>query len=229
MAVDSNGNWVDTRWSIGTINNGFGSNVSAGSGGTNPIAAINDAKAYSSKAVGAAQSGLDAVLAGKGQVNTAVGNMNKQANAAIADADKAKVTYAQLGPIAALLGNYGDNLWGEGVALSEQAKDIFGQAGAMMRMDPDASGLAGEFIKYWQSLSPDRYVSQAASDTQGAYQNANGQAQRDLARRGVSPQAVRSVRSRGSLTRLWQLQSLRLRRRRGRPDSISRLLSSIRW
>lgn len=187
MSRDANGNWIDDRWTISAISNGGGNGGGGNGGGTNPLDALSGARAYSSEAVGATKSGLNAVLGGQGQVNAAVNNMNKQANAAIADADKAKATYAQLGPLAALLGGYGDNLWGEGEALSEQAKDIFGQAGAMMRMDPDAGGLAGEFIKYWQSLSPDRYVSQAASDTQGAYQNAQGQAQRDLARRGVSP------------------------------------------
>lgn len=188
--------------------------ATAGAGnafGASPLESLNAAlTAGASRAdagVGSAQSGVNAVLAGGGQINAAIGNMNAQAgnvvgqaNAVNRTAGQVKDAYAQLSPIAALLGDQGKDLYAEGSALSEQAKDVFGQGAALVGMDPNATGLAGEFIKYWQSLSPDRYVSQAASDTQAAQQNAMGQAMRNLSRMGVSPTSGAA----GALQRQYQ-------------------------
>ena len=168
------------------------------------VSAQEDAAAgagYARSAVSAAQGGVNAVLAGKSNIDANLGQLKQSAAAATAaakgmgadidavrgQAGKVNDAAAALLPYADKLGGMGDALWGEGAGLYEKAMDIFGQGGALVRMDPSAGGLAGEFIKYWNSLSPDRFVSQAASDTQGSYQNAMGQAERDLARRGVSP------------------------------------------
>lgn len=165
-------------------------------GGSPLDSLINGLKQGASKAnaaVGAAQSGVNAVLAGGGVINNAVANMNTQAGNVVQQgnevnqtADEVKQLYSQLGQIAELLGGKSGDLWNIGQALSSDANDIFGQGKALLNMDPNAGGLVGEFIKYWQSLSPDRYVSQAASDAQAAGQNAKAQAMRDLTRRGVS-------------------------------------------
>jgi hypothetical protein len=68
----------------------------------------------------------------------------------------------------------------------EQSKDAFGQAGALTSMDPNATGLAGAFLRMYGLLSPDRYVSQAASDVQGAHNNAWAQLGRAASRAGSS-------------------------------------------
>lgn len=165
-------------------------------GGSPLDSLINGLRASTNAAdagVGAAQSGVNAVLGGGGQINAAIGNMNAQAgnvvqqgNAVNATAQEVKDTYAKLGPIAQLLGGYGTDLWNQGNALAGQAQSVFGQGNALLNMDPNAGGLAGEYLKMFSYLSPDRYVSQAASDVQAAYQNQIGQAERDLSRRGVS-------------------------------------------
>ena len=174
------------------------------SGGGIGVSAQQDAAAgagFASSAVSAAQSGVDAVLSGKSNIDANLGQLKQSAAAATAAANgmgadidavrgqagKVNDAAAALLPYADKLGGMGDALWGEGAGLYEKAMDIFGQGGALVRMDPSAGGLAGEFINYWNSLSPDRFVSQAASDTQGSFQNAMGQSERDLARRGVSP------------------------------------------
>lgn len=154
---------------------------------------VAQVKGYLSSGVNAAQSGVNAILGGRGVVDNAVQNMNdiasdtKQIGSSMLQiANDAKAQYDAMRPFADILGGYGNDLWGEGQSLSLQAKDIFGQGGALVNLDPNAGGLAGEFIKYWNSLSPDRYVSRAVSDTTSAFSNARGQAMRDLARRGVS-------------------------------------------
>lgn len=158
-------------------------------------------------AVGAAQSGLNAILGIGGQiradsnamrnqaglVNAQAGALNNTANAIIANADS-------LRPMADKLTGYGDDLWGRGEALWDQANDAFGQASSLALMDPNATGLAGEYLRMYGYLSPDRYVSQAASDVQGAYANANAQAQRDLQRKGVSTGSGASEALRKQLT-----------------------------
>jgi hypothetical protein len=156
----------------------------------------NNAKA----GVGAAQSGVNAVLAGGAQirqdtgamrdqahlVNTQAGKVNQSADAILKNAEG-------LRPIADKLKGYGDDLWGQGSALWGESKDAFGQAGALTSLDPNATGLAGEFIKQYGLLSPDRYVSRAASDVQGSFNNAQGQVERDLQRRGVSAGSGASI------------------------------------
>lgn len=145
------------------------------------------------KARDAAQQGVDAASAGanamrrdaasmRGQaqlVNTQAGRVNQSADALAALAPK-------LAPYAAKLGGYGDDLAALGRSLTEQANDVFGQGGALVNLDPTKGGLSAEFIKQYGYLSPDRYVSRAASDVQGAFANAEGQMGRQNARRGVA-------------------------------------------
>ena len=158
------------------------------------------AKGYADASVGAAQSGVNAVLAGKTNIDANLGLLRQNAADATAAAKGMGADISALRgqaglvngaadsllPYADRLGGLGDQLFANGSALYDEAKDVFGQGGALVRMDPSAGGLAAQFINYWNSLSPDRYVSQAASDTQASYQNAFDQSARDLSRRGVS-------------------------------------------
>ena len=157
-------------------------------------------ESFAKSAVSSAQSGVDAVLAGKSKIDANLNNLKSSAAAATQSANGMSADIAgvreQAGkvggmadallPYADKIGGLGDKLFTEGNGLYEQAMDVFGQGGALVRMDPSAGGLASQFINYFNSLSPDRLVSQAASDAQNAVQNSTEQAQRDLARRGVS-------------------------------------------
>lgn len=160
-------------------------------------------------AVRAAQGGVGAVLSGQGVVNSAVAGMNanaqkmnQQADAAIAQANSAKATYDQLGPLAALFGVKASDLWSEGQGLSQTAGTLFGQAGGLLGMDRSAGGIAGEFLRMYDLLSPDRYVAQAASDTQGAFQNSLAQSERNLSRKGVSAGSGASLALQNQFSRL---------------------------
>lgn len=170
-------------------------NLGGGGGGigTNWNQDMASGQAQITNAVSTAQQGIGIAGTGAGAMRGDAASMrgqaalvNGQGSAVNRDADALAALVPKLDPYAQKLGNLGDQLAGIGSSLSEQAKDVFGQGSALVRMDQSAGGLAGEFVKYWNTLSPDRYVAQAASDTQGAIQNQTAQAERDLSRRGVS-------------------------------------------
>lgn len=167
------------------------------SGGTSGLATPNGLAAkgqgYVDAAIGAVRGGLDAVLAGGGRIRSDTDSMRDQARMVNAQGEYVNMTADELQrlattltPYADKLGGYGDDLSTMAESLMEQSNDAFGQAGFLARMDPNATGLAAEFLKHYQSLSPDRYVSRAASDAQSSAENAMAQGERALARRGVS-------------------------------------------
>ncbi len=154
---------------------------------------LGSAVSTADAAVGSASSGLNAVLGGQGVVSQAVQGMNANAqkmNQSAADVQKTaaetKAIYEKLTPVADLLGVQASDLWGEGDALTGRANSLFGIGDSLLNMDRSAGGLAGEYLKIYDLLSPDRYVAQAASDTQAAGDNARAQMERNLSRKGVS-------------------------------------------
>lgn len=147
---------------------------------------INSAVDAAQQGIGVAGSGASAMrgdaasMRGQAQlVNTQAGQVNQSADALAA-------LVPQLDPYKAKLTNYGDELNALAASLQTRADDVFGQAGALVNLDPNAKGLAGGYLAHYKLLSPDRYVSQGASDAQAAIQNQTGQMERDLSRRGVS-------------------------------------------
>lgn len=174
------------------VDGGNGASVGS-SGHTTPRALAERGQGYVGEAIGSTQNGVNAVLGAGAQVHSDTAKMREQAqlvntqgNALNATAGEIKDYAGKMTPYADQLGGIGDTLLGEGSALWDQSKDIFGQGGALARLDGSAGGLAGEFVRQYNLLSPDRYVSQAASDVQGSYQNAWDQMVRGNARRGVS-------------------------------------------
>lgn len=142
--------------------------------------------------VGAAQAGVDAVRAGGAQVRSDTNAMRDQARFVNAQADSVGMTAKELealattlAPYADKLGGYGDDLNTIAQSLVSQSGDAFGQARALVNMDSGATGLAAEFLKQYGVLSPENYVSRAASDTQSSVENSMAQNERALARRGV--------------------------------------------
>lgn len=167
--------------------------VDTGSTFASPNTMITTGANYGNAAISSAQGGLDYILGAGAPVKAdaaamrkQAGLINGQANGINATAGQVKGLADKLAPVADQVGGMGDQLWAQGSALYDQANDVFGQGGALVTMDPSKGGLSAEYIKYWNSLSPDRYVSQATSDTQSAFQNAEEQAMRAQARQGVS-------------------------------------------
>ena len=155
--------------------------------------ALNIGAGNANTAVNTMGAGLDAVIAGGGQIRSDTNSMrgqaqlvNTQGNAVNMTADELAALATTLTPYANKLGGYGDELAALATSLTEQSNDAFGQASALVNMDPNATGMAAEYMKHYASLSPERYVSRAASDAQASAENAMAQNQRALARRGVS-------------------------------------------
>lgn len=94
-------------------------------------------------------------------------------------AGMAQDTTALRGDAATLRGDAG-NLWDKG-------QGWFGTGQDIVNLNPNATGIAGEYNKYYQSLSPDSLVSFAASDAQRSVDNTRGQLTRTLSGMGVSP------------------------------------------
>lgn len=156
-------------------------------------AALQTGAGFAQGGVGAAQGGVNAVLAGGGTIHADTGSMrnqarlvNTQAGAVNAEADALKALIPQLDPYKDRLTNYGDDLAALAAVIQGRADDVFGQAGALTSLDPNAGGLAGEYMAYYNLLSPERYVSRYASDAQMAIDNTRAQNERNLARRGVN-------------------------------------------
>ena len=84
-----------------------------------------------------------------------------------------------LGPYADILRNLGLGTIGIGDAIIRGDTSVGGLSAEFL----NALGLAGDAAL---KISPDRYVSQSAADVQSSFDNAKGQAERDLSRRGVS-------------------------------------------
>lgn len=74
----------------------------------------------------------------------------------------------------------GNTITNQGAQMYGLGSDILG-----LNLNSD-SPLVANYVRYINSLDPNARVAQAASDVQASYANALGQAERDLARRGVS-------------------------------------------
>lgn len=148
-------------------------------------ARINNAISTAQQGIGVAGAGAGAMRGDAASMRGQAALVNSQGNAVNRDADALAALVPKLDPYAQKLGGYGDDLAALGKSLSEQAKDVFGQGGALVNLDPTKGGLSAEFIKQYGYLSPDRYVSRATSDVQSSFENAEQQMGRQNARRGV--------------------------------------------
>lgn len=148
---------------------------------------VNSIIGAANAGVGAASGAASAMRSDTAAMRDQARLVNTQALNVDAEADALKALVPQLEPYKATLTDYGDELAQLERSLTARANDVYGQGGALMGMDPTKGGLSAEYIRLFNNLSPDRYVSRAASDVQGAFANAAGQLDRDNARRGISP------------------------------------------
>lgn len=146
-------------------------------------ASTGAAQAGVTSAQAAAQNALAAQAANAGQVsmiNTAAEQVQGQA------ANVSAIAGGMAGDASALRGDAGTLRQNAG-ALWGQGQQWFGTGQDLVNLNPAAGGLAGEWAKYYQSLSPESLVSFAASDAQRSIDNTRGQLTRTLSGMGVSP------------------------------------------
>lgn len=128
------------------------------------IEAINQFTANSSNAA----AGMGASIT---NVNAAADNVNNSAHA--------------LTPFITGLGAQGRQIYQQGLELYQQANPYLAAGRDILNLNTKAGGLTGEYLDSLLAVDPNRYVSMAAGDVQGAGKNVQGQMQREMSRMGV--------------------------------------------
>jgi hypothetical protein len=85
-----------------------------------------------------------------------------------------------------------------------QATPWLGVGNDIRDLDAGAGGIAGEWVKNYNALSPDSLVSFAASDAQKSIENTRGQLTRTLSRSGISPSSPAYVAALGEAKKYEQ-------------------------
>lgn len=135
--------------------------------------AISASRGQAAGAVGSAQSGVQAILAGKPAIDRAVGDMRGAADRMI--------------PIADTMRGEGDALFESGTKVTQQALDTLDTGMGFINMDASASPLVAQALKLYGEFDPDKYVASAKQDVQSQFDNSRAQSERQLARMGVNP------------------------------------------
>lgn len=98
------------------------------------------------------------------------------------DAEGVRAQAGRVSGIADGMAQDSNSLRGDAATLRSNAGDMWGQSRGwfetgndMLNLNPNATGMAGEFNKYYNSLSPENLVSFAASDAQESVNNTRGQ------------------------------------------------------
>lgn len=199
---------IDSTW-LGINGSPLGAMIRAGEN------SLNKNVGAATSAVGAATGAAGTMRADAGMMRSDAAAMrdqarlvNTEAGKVGLEADALKALIPQLDPYKTKLTDYGDDLAALAAASQSRADDVFGQAGALMRLDPNAGGLAGEYMAHYDLLSPERYVSRYASDAQTAIDNTRGQTERYLARRGVNIGSGANAGLMGTLQRIKEAAML---------------------
>lgn len=136
---------------------------------------VPGASAYASKVNANADAATRAAMG----IGTDISSLRKSAGMVASEAQN-------LRPYADTISGYGDEFWRQGQSLFDKGGVAIDQGNAILGMNRNVGGVSAEYLKWFDSLDPNRYVSSAASDTQQSFANAIGQMNRSLARVGSS-------------------------------------------
>lgn len=149
-----------------------------------------------------AMQGINAIQSGPyGQgINLAMEKLNKNYQLATDAAmgmgqniSQVEASAAALRPYAQDLNQYAATLWNQGGQLFNTGQGLTGTGQSILDMNAAAGGVAGEYVKWLQTIDPNRYVSMAASDVQNSFTNAQGQLNRQLTRAGSDASSTRTA------------------------------------
>lgn len=132
-----------------------------------------------SSATGAAQAGVGAAQGAQAANAGVVSQIN-------ADADTLRSSASGIKKDAATQRGYAGTFADMATDSQASASPWVGAGNDILSLNSDATGLGGEWVKNYNSLSPDSLVSFAASDAQKSIDNTRDQLTRTLARSGVS-------------------------------------------
>ena len=137
--------------------------------------------------VTAAQAAVNNALAAQSANASQVRMINTDAEAVRGAAGRVSDIASGMAQDSAALRGDASTLRSNAASLWDQGQGWFTTGSDLVNLNPNATGMAGEFNKYYNSLSPDSLVSFAASDAQRSVNNTRGQLMRTLAGMGVSP------------------------------------------
>lgn len=151
------------------------------------LKAESTAKSMFSSSQDAIKSSVDASRAGLSAVQAAQGQTASIVNQVNADADALKASAAPMRQDAATQRGYAQTFSDMSGTFGTSAQPWLATGEDIRTLNSEADGIAGEWVKNYNALSPDSLVSFAASDTQKSIDNTRGQMIRTLTRSGVSP------------------------------------------
>jgi len=188
---------------IGTASGGAG-NASGGGGSADAGAAGAEANRLiraGETAVGAAttaaaqnlQTVQGVVGSGTAQVNADL-NVARGAGAALTDtagkltgaAADVRGTADKVGAQADIFAQYAESMQRDATFARANSLPWLEQGNALLNMDANAGGMAGEWSSLYKQMSPDALAAGAATDTRKAASVAEGDLLRSMARRGIS-------------------------------------------
>lgn len=203
-------NPLSSDWKIGNYSPARGSSSSwTGASGTGSSASASTsapasgAPAASSPAQTIVQQGSSASSAFEKAIKSLLGGVDEAKSASERSLGHVESADADLGSArkaASAMTDAISNVNGTALALDPYAEilrnlglDTAGIGDAILSGDASGGGLAAEYLNALGlagdaalKVTPDRYVSEAAADVQNSFENARGQAERNLSRQGVS-------------------------------------------
>lgn len=191
--------WGVASWG-GSGSNGLGglaalnpaSITNSSSGATSLTQKDKAAQAYQD-AVSTAQKGYQAILGGVESANKHIASADNDLESARKSANGMSAAITNVNNSASALSPFAQSL----NQIGQSQLSMYDQ---LISGDISRGGIAGDYLGAVKAaadaalnIDPDRYVSMAASDVQSAFANAQGQTERELARRGVSMGSGASV------------------------------------
>ena len=199
---------TDGLWYFKGGDDGVGKGELTATAAGAPTAEAAAAGAEATRLVRAGETAVGAASTAAAQnLQTVSGDLNLAAAQSNADMNAARSAGAALTETAGQLGGFADNVMQTAGEVGETA-DIFSQFAASMErdaafaranalpwldagndllsMDPNAGGMAGEFARLYNQMSPDAMAAGAATSTRKAADVAQKDLLMSLARRGIS-------------------------------------------
>lgn len=133
--------------------------------------------------VGTTTAGVNAAL---NQAESSTASMNQSANALGGIAQNVLGTASKVGAQADIFQQYAESLQRDSVFAQANALPWLEQSSGLLSGDQNATGIAGEWNRLYDQMSPDAQAASAATDTRKAASVAEQDLMREMSRRGVS-------------------------------------------
>lgn len=198
---DPNGNMAYGTWWQPEYGQVLNTNAMAGQLTRNYLGNANESV---TGMVDTARQGVGAASAGAATAEQARIQNSEAAARIAADAASLRGFAPRLQNDAAAQRGYAGTFSGMAATAQGQAAPWLAAGQDLLGLNAGATGMAGEWIRNYNALSPDSLVSFAASDAQRSIENTRGQMARTLSRSGVSPSSPAYIAALGEARKYEQ-------------------------